>query len=53
VSTDMLNQKAQRPLTAGLKVEKVRTELGKDAKLTGFRQGLAELHQFLAQVLDA
>ncbi|MBU6453170.1 MAG: SDR family oxidoreductase [Cyanobacteria bacterium REEB67] len=43
VSTDMLDQKAARPLRAGLKVDKVRHLLGKKAQLTGFREALAEL----------
>jgi dTDP-4-dehydrorhamnose reductase len=43
VSTDMLDQKAARPLLAGLKVDKVRNLLGQKAQLTGFREALAEL----------
>jgi dTDP-4-dehydrorhamnose reductase len=45
VNTDMLEQKASRPLLAGLKVDKVRNLLGKNAQLTGFREALRELRQ--------
>jgi dTDP-4-dehydrorhamnose reductase len=43
VKTNMLNQKAQRPLRAGLKVDKVRAVLGSSAILTGYHAALAQL----------
>jgi dTDP-4-dehydrorhamnose reductase len=45
ITTDMLNQKAKRPLQAGLKVDKVRALLGNSAVLTGFHDGLRQLQQ--------
>jgi dTDP-4-dehydrorhamnose reductase len=47
VKTSMLNQKAKRPLRAGLKVDKVRALLGQNAQLTGFREALRQLHKEL------
>lgn len=43
VQTAMLDQKAKRPLKAGLKVDKVREVLGRNALLTGYREALEEL----------
>jgi dTDP-4-dehydrorhamnose reductase len=47
VQTCMLDQKAKRPLRAGLKVDKVLALLGKGAKVTGFREAVQQLHKEL------
>jgi len=53
VKSNMLDQIALRPLRAGLQINKIRSELGVAARLTGFRQALKELHLDLEAEVEA
>ncbi|MBS1990773.1 MAG: SDR family oxidoreductase [Cyanobacteria bacterium SZAS LIN-3] len=53
VQTEMLAQKAKRPLKAGLKVDKVKEVLARNARVTGFREALEELHREIDELESA
>ena len=52
ITTEFLDQKAKRPLNAGLKVDKVREVLGRNAQLTGYKEALEELRNAIENQSD-